>query len=267
MSLTNTKPSPFLPPRVLAIAGYDPSGCAGIQADIESIVSSKCLASTLITLNTVQNSHRCIASYPQSIAPFKAQCDFLFSSMDINAIKVGVLGSDAIVNILCQQLKLYLDKQKIPIIFDPVLNTTSGYVLSTHFLADKFIKGMAGGITLITPNRFELTALTGISSIELACKALLRMGIGAVLVTGLDMVPSKKKQDLLFTKEGQYFFEHQILPGTYRGSGCTLSSTIAAQLAKGTEFLDAINIAIDVTFLSLKQAHPLAKDVYLPKRS
>ncbi len=247
-------------PVVLVIAGHDPSGGAGIQADIESISNAGCHATTVITSLTSQNTSKVLDVIPQDPEPFRHQIRLILEDMDIVACKIGMIGSNKLLEVIVNELT----GLKFPIVLDPVLSSATG----KKFSDDDFCKNMLTSLlpltTLITPNSIEATLLAQEDNFTAAANTLLNYGAKSVLITGTHN-ETHKVINSLYTKQDPLIEYHwERLPGTFHGSGCTLSSRITALLALGNDLKKSVEKAQEYTWLSLKhglnlgrgQAHP-----------
>ncbi len=227
---------------VLSIAGSDPSGGAGLQADLKTFGALGCHGMAAPTALTVQNTQGVAAIHlvpPDFVA---AQIDHLFADIRIDAIKIGMTGSTAIVAAIAKSLAAHPD---IPVVVDPVLVATSGDVLGGPDLAGAILRDLTPRATLVTPNLAEAATLSGLAPVrdlagmEVAGMAILARGAAAVLVKGghLDGAPT----DLLCTSAGRRIFTgDRIATRNTHGTGCSLSAAIAAFLAQGRTLDDAI---------------------------
>ena len=248
--------------RVLIIAGSDPSGGAGIQADIKTVTALGGYASAAVTALTVQNTKG--VSKVDAVAPtfIVEQVAAVLEDIGADAIKIGMIGAAASVEALAD---LLAEKaQDIPIVLDPVLVATSGDALAGDGVADAILRKLTPLAHLITPNLDEAAKLTGMtvaSSEEriAAGEALRRAGAEAALVKGGHL---KKDiiEDVLVTTEGTKTFSHPFIDTTStHGTGCTLSSAIATALAKGAGLEEAVGRAIDYVQGAIKAAPGLGQ--------
>lgn len=248
-------------PRVLVIAGHDPSGGAGIHADIEAIHALGGFASTLITALTVQNTIGVQGFQMVSAELLAAQADCLLEDMQFDAVKIGVTGNLAVVELI---EKLLPRLGAIPVVLDPVLAAESGGSLAEADLP-RVLTRLFPRVTLITPNLIEARALSGKQELEEAGQELVRQGAKAALITGThDDTPHV--QNHLFTATGVTHSQFERLPGSYHGSGCTLASAIACLLAQGKSLEAAVREGQDYTYRTLKNAFRAGKGQWIPRR-
>ena len=221
------------PPRILAIAGSDSSGGAGIQADIKTIAMLGGYAMTAITAVTAQNTMGVldiVTIPPKSVVLQAEACE----DIGIDAIKIGMLGSPAIARSVAWD---FLPEQPadVPVVFDPVMVATSGSVLASDETVAVFRELMKMA-TVVTPNLPELEALGGLDALLVHCPA--------VLVKG-GHVEHDVIVDRLVTREGEVarWEDPRIETRHTHGTGCTLSSAIATLLGKGLPLEQAITEA------------------------
>ena len=219
------------PPRILAIAGSDSSGGAGIQADIKTITMLGGYAMTAITAVTAQNTRGVQAV--EALAPelVAAQIDSCLSDIGADAIKIGMLGSADIAAPVADRL----ESLAVPIVFDPVMVATSGSVLADTATVAAFERLMRLA-TLTTPNIAELDALGG-------PEAMTRRRV-AYLAKGGDAEGPEVEDRLVHPGGGERIWrDPRIVTRHTHGTGCTLSSAIATLLGMGHSLEDAIGSA------------------------
>ena len=209
------------PPRILIIAGSDSSGGAGIQADIKTVTMLGGYAMTAITAITAQNTLGVTAVEVLSPALIGAQIDACVSDIGVDAVKIGMLGSPAIAEVVADRLKGI----SVPVVFDPVMIATSGAALADSGTIAAFERLMRLA-TLTTPNVPELEALGG-------HEGMAARGI-AYLAKGGD-AEGERVEDVLCLpgEEAHVMAATRIHTRHTHGTGCTLSSAIASNLAKG----------------------------------
>jgi hydroxymethylpyrimidine/phosphomethylpyrimidine kinase len=229
------------PPRVLAIAGSDSSGGAGIQADIKTITMLRGYAMTAITAVTAQNTLGVTAVEALSPAMVGAQIDACLSDIGADAVKIGMLGSAEIAHTVADRL----EGLEVPVVFDPVMVATSGAVLADEATIAAFARLMRLA-TLVTPNLPELAALSGAAcpdpdAIVAATLALAESHGCAVLAKG-GHGDGERVVDRLVTADGAFasFDDPRLDTRHTHGTGCTLSSAIATFLGQGWPLQDAV---------------------------
>lgn len=247
-------------PQILFIGGHDPSGGAGLQADIETAQAHGCRACTLVTCLTTQDSSNIREVHSQNGTAFKAQLDCLLGDIRPDMIKIGLIGDPEIARILAERLADY------PLVVDPVLSAGGGTDLANASLIEIIRDGLAPLATLLTPNRAEARRLTDQEDAVQAAQQLLQAGCRHVLLTGADETRSESVSNLLLAPAGQHRFEHPLLPHRYHGSGCTLASACACNLALGQPVETAVEHALDWTWQALRQAEHPGKGQHLPNR-
>ena len=247
---------------ILVIGGHDPSGGAGIQADIESISSAGCRAVSIITTLTTQNSNTVQAMLPQTAEQLKQQLQFLLEDIPVAACKIGLLGDASQVRVIADALS----EQALPVVLDPVLRSGSGVELATQDLIQALLHELIPLATVITPNSDEARRLTGCEKLQDAAASLLDKGAGSVLITGTDE-DTEEVINQLFPGDGQHHtFRWPRLPHTYHGSGCTLAARLTAELSMQTELVTAVEKAQDYTWHSLEKAEKVGQGQWLPNR-
>lgn len=237
---------PFQYARVLTIAGSDSGGGAGIQADIKTISALGCYAATVITAVTVQNTLgvRTVHGIPAHIV--EGQLTAVLDDITPQAIKIGMLFSEELVSVVSHVLAAHPD---VPIVLDPVLLSTSGHRLMAAAGMEKMKAQLLPLISLLTPNLGEAAALTGLpvtnpEEMEHAAYALLSCGSKAVLIKG-GHLQSTTLTDLYLSADGtkSILETPAIVSPNLHGTGCTLSSAIAAFLARGQAMDEALRSA------------------------
>ena len=241
-----TAPFNFEDPRVLTIAGSDSGGGAGIQADLKTFSALGCFGMSAITALTAQNTQgvRAIHAVPPEM--LRQQIDAVVDDMGVHAVKVGMLHSVEVVATVADAI----DRHQLPhVVLDPVMVATSGAVLIEQPAVQALISQLFGRVSLVTPNLDEAALLVGRpmatqDDMERAASDLLAMGAHAVLVKGGHLA-GDMVHDLLATRTGLRHWMHapRIASANTHGTGCTLSSAIAAHLALGADLRDAVESA------------------------
>ena len=233
---------------VLTIAGSDGSGGAGIQADIKTFAALECYGLSVITALTAQNTTGVSRVYPLAETCVIDQFRAIVADISIDAIKIGMLGSEAMIKVVSSLLREL--KPAPPVILDTVLSSSGG----TTFFPSEAIPLMKAElfplVSLITPNLPETALLTGIrqplktrQDIEDAALQLHNTGAASVLVKG-GHSESNECHDCLFYKDRFFWFSSKkITTSNSHGTGCTLSSAIAAFMAKGETTENAVKKA------------------------
>lgn len=232
--------------RVLAIAGSDSSGGAGIQADIKTIAALGGYAATAITAVTAQDTMR-VHEMRLMPAEFVArQIVVVLDDVGADAVKIGMLGDASIVAAVCDTLV----GRDLPLVVDPVMAATAGQSLLSGDGLDVVCRRLLPIASVITPNLSEAEALTGMPIPDLpamyrAATAILALGASAVLLTG-GHLPGDRVIDLLATRDGiEAFDASRIATRHTHGTGCTLASAIATGLAQDMNLRDAVVRARD----------------------
>ena len=239
-------PHRFEYPRVLSIAGSDSGGGAGIQADLKTIGALGCYGMTAITALTAQNTLgvRSIHSVPPQM--LRDQIDAVIEDIGAHAVKIGMLHAPEIVLTVAQAI----DRHALPqVVLDPVMVATSGAVLIDNPAITILVRELFPRALLVTPNLDEASLLVGRllhneRDMEVAAQEMLEMGAHAVLLKG-GHLSGDLVCDLLLTKNGaaHWMRAPRIHTGNTHGTGCTLSSAIAAYLALGAGLLEAVEAA------------------------
>jgi len=219
------------PPRILAIAGSDSSGGAGIQADIKTITTLGGYAMTAITAVTAQDTTGVHAVEVLSPGLIAAQIDACVGDIGVDAVKIGMLGSAAVAHAVAQKLE-GLD---VPVVFDPVMKATSGALLADTAAVAAFEQLMKLA-ALTTPNVAELEALGGDA-------AMASRGF-SYLATGGDAEGPEVEDRLVVPGEEPVVWRASRIETRHNhGTGCTLSSAIATYLGRGLDLAEAISQA------------------------
>ncbi|RKG37171.1 hydroxymethylpyrimidine/phosphomethylpyrimidine kinase [Acinetobacter rongchengensis] len=252
-------------PTVLCFSGLDPSGGAGLQADIEAIGQSGAHAAIACTALTIQNSQQVFGFEATSKQLLLAQANAVVGDLPIKVVKSGMLGTTDNIAALAEFLREHPDYLYV---LDPVLVANSGGSLGDQqTLVQAFVE-LIPLATILTPNTVELRALTGETDIEKATAKLFAMGAQAVLVKGGHEDTPDYIRNALYVN-GQMLTESKCprLAGEYHGSGCSLASFIAGRLAVGDNLKTAVQHAETWLFGVLKNAEtPVEGGQKIPKR-
>ncbi|MDV6330584.1 bifunctional hydroxymethylpyrimidine kinase/phosphomethylpyrimidine kinase [Asticcacaulis sp. 201] len=232
--------------RVLIIAGSDPSGGAGIQADIKTVTCLGGYAMTAITALTVQNTLGVSDVMAVPPAFITAQAQACLDDIGADAIKTGMLADIAVM----EAVSLVVEGARVFTVVDPVMVAKGGHALMNHLAVDAMKALMIPLADLLTPNTLEATALTGIEianedDMRKAGAALLAMGARNVLVKG-GHLDGPEVVDLLITPKGEHRFAAARIDTQHtHGTGCTLASACAALTRDARPLEDTIGLAKD----------------------
>ena len=256
------------PPAVLSFAATDPSGGAGIQADILTLASMGCHPLSVITAITVQNTSGVEAMSPLDADLVADQARAILEDIPVAAFKIGVLGSAENVAAIAE---IVSDYPEIPLILDPVLASGRGDEFANEDILSAIKELLIPQCTVITPNTPELRRLMleededGIA-VETLSIRLIEMGCEYVLVTGTHE-PTPDVINMLFFEKGIVRSDTwQRLPGSYHGSGCTLASALAATIARGLDISEAVREAQEYTWQALKFGFRPGMGQFVPDR-
>ena len=219
----------------LTIAGSDSSGGAGIQADIKTMTANGVYAMSAITALTAQNTTGVYGMMEVTPEFLANQLDCIFTDIRPDAVKTGMVSSSALIEVIAQKLTQYKAEN---LVIDPVMVATSGAKLISDEAIETLKGKLLGLATLITPNIPEAQVLSGMDirtaeDMERAAKAIYEAYGCAVLCKGGHQL--NDANDLLYSKEGaRWYHGRRIANPNTHGTGCTLSSAIASNLAKGS---------------------------------
>jgi hydroxymethylpyrimidine kinase/phosphomethylpyrimidine kinase len=233
---------------VLTIAGIDPSGGAGIVADIKTIAAFGCFPAGAITSITFQNAQRVFGAVHQSAATLRAQVEPIVQDASVAAAKTGMLPTAEIV---AEVARLFRELDLPAPVVDPVMVSTSGHDLIGDAAFEILKNDLLPLSRLVTPNIPEAERLAGFSiqteaDMRRAAEAIKALGAPAVLVKGGHRLESQADAlDILIDDTGAFteFRAEYVEAGEVHGSGCTLSAAIAASLGKGMSLEDAVGAA------------------------
>jgi hydroxymethylpyrimidine/phosphomethylpyrimidine kinase len=261
---------PDLPPIVLVFAASDPSGGAGLQADIMTLASMGCHPLSVVTAVTIQDTTGVddVSAIDAEWVADQARC--VLEDMPVAAFKIGVLGS---VEAIAAIAEVVSDYPEIPLVLDPVLASGRGDELASEEMVVAIRELLVPQTTIITPNSLEARRLAADDSNEeddpdLAecAQRLIASGCEYVLVTGTHE-NTPQVINTLYGQEGVLRTDSwQRLPGSYHGSGCTLASAIAATIANGLPIGDAVKDAQEYTWQTLKAAFRPGMGQHIPDR-
>lgn len=248
----------------LTIAGFDPSGGAGIQADIKTMSALGCFATSVLTALPVQNTMGVRTIYPIPYQAVKEQIEIILEDIFPDALKIGMVHTSELVATIVKTLSKY---PKMPIVFDPVMVATSGHKLIEDETIQSIVSTLLPIADIITPNLDEAGILANmkIETVEdmyLAGKKIKKIGAKNILLKG-GHLKTAQLTSLFFSEDDEiheFHFEKYDTKNTH-GSGCSLSSAIASYLAQGKSMLDAVTLGQNY----VKDAIYNGKDIIIGK--
>ena len=247
---------------MLCLSGHDPTGGAGLQADIESIAALGGPALGAITAHTVQdttNVRRVVAADPSLLA---AQCELLLEDFTIGAVKVGLLADAA----QCAAIAGIAQRAGAPLVLDPVLRAGGGAELAGEPLIVAMRERLFPLAEVAMPNAAEARRLTGHTDLDRCGAELLAQGCRNVLITGGDE-PGDVVVNHWYARERPVRrYAWPRLPARYHGAGCTLASAVAALLAAGLPLAQALEDAQAYAQRALAGARALGAGRLIPRR-
>ncbi|UCE89814.1 MAG: hydroxymethylpyrimidine/phosphomethylpyrimidine kinase [Pseudomonadota bacterium] len=251
-------------PVVMTVSGLDPGGGAGIQADIEAIASMGCHAAPVVTALTVQDTKRLQRFVATDSLLLVEQARAVLEDMTVGAIKIGMVGSVAVAEVLHSLLVDYPD---VPVVLDPVLAAGGGGELAGDETIAAVKSLLLTQTTILTPNSVEARALAHEADTLDACaQQLQNLGCEYVLITGAHE-PTEQVVNVLY---GNYrrleTFRWPRLPHSYHGSGCTLAAAIAGLLAQGREPFTAVHEAQEYAWETLRHGYRIGRGQMIPNR-
>jgi len=240
---------------VLTIAGSDPSGGAGLQADLKVFHAHRCWGAAVVTALTVQDTTRVHAVEPVAPALVAHQLDVVLADLDVRAAKTGMLGTPDVVDVVAAR---FAARPPIPLVVDPVLVASAGQSLAAAGVVAALRTRLLPVAALVTPNLAEAEALLGrrvadVDGMRDAARALVDAGARAALVTGGHL--PDRAVDVLYDGRAVHVLDAPRLHvGPTHGTGCALSAAIVARLAAGDALVDAVAAAKRWTHAALAAA-------------
>ncbi len=257
-----------LPPIVLSFAGTDPTGGAGIQADLLTLASMGCHALTVVTAITVQDTAGVEDALPIEADWVSDQARVLLEDMPVAAFKIGMVGSVENCAAIAEVVSDYPD---VPLVLDPILASGRGDEMATDDMIEAMRELLIPQTTIITPNSLEARRLADDGSDQERSLAdcasrILEMGCEYVLITGTHE-NTPQVVNTLYGQQGVIRSDSwQRLPGSYHGSGCTLAAAIAATLANGLDIPEAVREAQEYTWQTLNAGFRPGMGQHIPDR-
>lgn len=269
-------PTPETPPIVLAFAATDPTGGAGIQADMLTLAGLGCHPLSVITAITVQDTAGVEGIFALDADWITDQARLVLEDMPVSAFKIGFLGS---VDNIAAIAAIVSDYPDIPLVLDPVIASGRGDEMADEDMIEAMIELLIPQTTIITPNSQEARRLAAYLSddeddngegdapgLDQCAERLLAMGCEFVLVTGTHENTSQVI-NTLYGNDGVIRADAwERLPHTYHGSGCTLASAIAATLANGLSIPEAVFDAQEYTWQTLAAGFRPGMGQHIPDR-
>jgi hydroxymethylpyrimidine/phosphomethylpyrimidine kinase len=257
------------PPTVLTFAGTDPSSGAGLQADILTFASIGCLPLSVVTAITVQDTVGVDGVLAMDADWVNDQARAILEDVQVSAFKLGLLGSVENIAVIAEIMADYPD---IPLLIDPILTSGRGDDLSSDDMMEAMIELLFPQATLITPNSIEARRFafydedTQQNSLDESAARLLATGSEYVLITGTHERTAGVTNTLYGENQLIKAYQWERLPGSYHGSGCTLTSAIAACMAHGLSVEEAVEEAQEYTWQTLKNGFRLGMGQLIPDR-
>lgn len=259
--LSNSQKPPLQSINVLCCSGLDPTGGAGLQADIEAVAAQGAHALVVATALTVQDTRNVTSSQAVEPALLQQQLAVLLADCPIGAIKLGLLGGVEQLPVIAALLR---DSGQ-PVVIDPILRAGGGRNLVNESFASAMAESLFPFCTVLTPNAAEARRWTGCDSLPAAAEALLKLGVQHVLITGGDE-PEPTVRNSWYHAGGVRHFEHERIAGTFHGAGCTLAASLAARLALGETVEQALIHAQAYVAQCLRQARRVGAGRAIPYR-
>ncbi len=247
---------------VLVIAGFDPSGGAGVLADIKAIAAMGCYAAAAITSLTFQNTVGVLGAVHQSAATLLGQIDPILDDFEIDAVKTGMLPTVDAIEATAERISSHNLK---PVVVDPVVRSTSGFDLIDDASLASLVTRLFPLATVVTPNAVEAERIVGHAvtnevEMERAARQMVKMGARAALVKGGHLDLGGNAVDILFDGLAVHTYsELRIESTSTHGTGCTLASAIAAGLALGRSLPVAVAGAKTYVSRAIRSAPGLGK--------
>ena len=229
---------------VLTIAGSDSSGGAGIQADLKAFSAHGTFGMSVITAVTAQNTQGVFAVQDISPEVIQKQIEAIFDDIQVDAVKIGMVSQIKTIRIISEQIRRYKPRN---VVIDPVMVSKSGYHLLNPEAKEALIKELLPLADITTPNIPEAEVITGMTirthgDMEKAAEIIHSMGAKNVLMKGGHLI--EDSTDIIFDgNKYVYLYAKRIDTKNTHGTGCTLSSAIAANLAKDYTAMEAVTAA------------------------
>ena len=251
-------------PVVLSISGHDPTGGAGIQADIEALASMGCHCAPVVTCIAVQDTRDVKDLSPLDPMLVVEQARAVLEDMEVQAVKIGLLGSVQIVEAVHT---LLMDYPKLPVVLDPILKAGGGTELADDEITEAIKELLLPQTTLLTPNSEEARRLApSADTLDACAQELMDRGSEYILLTGTHEQEKQVVNRLYGNRRFMEAFHWERLEESYHGSGCTLAAAVAGLLAQGLEPFTAVHEAQEFTWEALKNGYRLGMGQLIPNR-
>ena len=247
---------------VLCISGHDPSGGAGIHADIQSVTANGAHALCVMSVNTAQDTHNVVRVAPVPPILMDLQIETLINDCQIGAVKIGLLGDVEQIPVIVAAIR----RLNVAVVLDPVVRAGGGASLTGSALQQAIVESLLPLCTIITPNAAELRILSKTEDEAEGAQRLLSGGCGAVLVTGGDEHTEQVINRLYIAGQSPETFIWPRIPQRFHGAGCTMTAALAARLALGESVRDAAFNAQQYAHQALSNAIAVGKGRLIPKR-
>ncbi|MEZ5305696.1 MAG: bifunctional hydroxymethylpyrimidine kinase/phosphomethylpyrimidine kinase [Pyrinomonadaceae bacterium] len=249
------------PPVCVSVAGLDPSGGAGVIADLKTFQIHGCYGAAAITSLTFQNTTGVFGAENISGSNVVSQLAPIFDDLEVASLKTGMLPTAEVIDALAEFLN---DLKEMSLVVDPVVRSTSGFDLIDADAVNALVSRIFPLALIVTPNLVEAERISGkrikgIGDLEETAKILLDMGPKAVLIKGghrVEGVDDERSIDRLFTADSAEVFDAPRLETkATHGTGCTLSAAISANLALGKTLIEAVGEAKEYVTVAISSAH------------
>ena len=251
-------------PVVMSFAGTDPSGGAGLQADIETLISMGCHPAPVVSAVTVQDTQQLFRYEAMDPSLLIEQARAVLEDAPVSAFKIGMIGSaenaEAIQSIL-------LDYPDVPVVLDPLIAAGGGGVLADDELIDAMVSPLFPLTTLLTPNSDEARAFAPeADTLEACAQEILEMGSDYLLITGSHENTPHVINNLYSGNRLVESYTWDRLPGEFHGTGCTLAAAIAGLLAQDLPITTAVLEAQEFTWEALHNSYRIGMGQNIPNR-
>ena len=241
---------------VLSIGGSDPSSGAGIQSDIKTFENHGVYGFTVITAITSQNTKKISKILPISSKIIRSQLESVLSDFQIDSIKIGMMYDSSIIKAVHVMIK----NQKCPIVVDPIIESTTKAILLKKSAIRDYRKMIIPLATIITPNKRESKILSGCSKVDDAARRLQELGARNVIITGY-RESEREIEDFVMESDSNYILKGKRIKMINHGSGCNYSASITASLARKKSIHEAVNVAKEYVYQSIKNSKDLGKGI------